>query len=626
MGAFTTNCPRCSAPNEVDTDILPRSATVISCWQCATQINLSTEAVNEALKVPSIAETERQEQKAARAAAAGRESGASRGTSAGSRGFGIAVKVVAIGGSALLLGAFVLLVVLLFSSSGGTTFSSGQFRATYNSGDKRPEGTKAWAAKIKEASDFAPARKGDTVYVVAYDPPSAEAKRFAPSGVPNEILSKLRDVHAKLLTEGYAIELGPQTTALQEDQNERFNAKLMKGTCYQVVAIGGSKALDVDLLLYQPDGVRLIIADTLGAQTATLDFCPEKTSTYVYELRMRQGKGLVSHSVYRQLDTPFHRKATLYAFGLRDGQKRWEVNFDDEISSSPAVADQFLAFGTRTRKRSTVTKQIVEGGSLVVTSPNDGSTLCTYDAVGPVLSSPIIMDGYAYFGSCGESRAANKNLDVCDPASQVASKLYSLNLEDCRVLWSVDADHPIVDAPAADQDSVYFVAGEKVIAIDRLAGTQSWVVDTHGATSGPVTDSGLVVIGAHDGSVRGLDATSGDLRWVFEADASVLSTPAFVENVVYAASTDGNLYAIDATSGEKDWDMTVGSPVFAPISVAAGIVFVSAGAQLSAVDCDQVTRLFSIPLPGGAGHETAPILVDGTLVATDSGGNVFGIR
>lgn len=544
-----------------------------------------------------------------------------------SGGAGSALRIVAIG-----VGALVVLLIgfgivfALFSGSSESTSTAGQFRGAYHSGTERPEGTKAWQTKVAHGSGFSPAISGETVIVVANDPRSREAESYEPEGVPAELLEPLRGLHAKMLIDGFAQEKAPQTTALQEDQSERFTVKLLKGSCYQFMAMRGNKAQDVDLLLYQSDGVRLIIADTLGAGNANLEHCPTSTGNFVYEIRMHKGKGLVSHVLYRELETAFHNKSSVYALNLNDGQQLWESSVEEEISTSPALANQFVVFGTRSRRRSPSTRRIVEGGSLRVVSLEDGSSLCSYETVGPVVSSPTILDGMAYFGSCGTPSSGRTVDDVCDPGASTSSKLYAFNIDSCSVLWSVDAEHPIVEAPSAVPDAIFFSCGEKVIAIDRLEGTKRWEIDAHGRTSGPVADEGLVVLGAQDGSLRGLDPSTGDLRWAFDSDAPMLATPAIVGSMVYAGSHDGNLYAVDVATGEKQWDYAVGGPLRAPVGVASGLVFVIIDNQLIAIDADRGASVFDYRIEAGSGSGCSPVLANGTLVFADNGGNVFGIR
>lgn len=628
MGSFTTNCSSCSSPNEVDTDVLPPGSTSISCWNCASVVVLAQQSVAEAMRAPAVRDGNVATPTASRAAGGGAQA---RGKAAPARGAGIdpgILKIALVGGGILVVLVVVIVVGinLMAGWAAGAGEASGQFRGPYNSGSDRPTGAKAWQAQVVRGSRFSPARLGESVFVAAFDPRSGEAASFAPDGVPDEILEPLREYHAKMLLAGYELEPQPQTTALQFGQAERFKIRLVKGYCYQLAAIGGTKAEDVDLLLYHSDGVRLIIADTLSERHASLDHCPLDTTGFEYEVRMTQGKGLVSHLVYRQVETAFQSPGKLYALNRANGHELWESSFDAEVSSAPAAAGSFVVVGARSKRRSQATRQIVEEGALIVVSAQDGSEVCAYQANGPVTSSPVIVDGIAYAGSCGTPTRRGAGNRVCDPATAAPSRFFAVTVETCGMLWGHDVGFPVVEPPAVEGDSVYFTAGTTIYALNRLDGTQHWTLDAHAVTSAPVASDGQVVFGTQDGSVRSVDASSGEIGWIFESDSPTLSMPAFVDGVVYIGGRDGTLYALDASTGEKQWDVSLGASLDAPLTVAAGLVFASLADRVVAVDAREGTQQLSIPIAAGAGPTTTPVLVDGLLIFTDAAGTVHAFR
>lgn len=626
MGSFTTSCSNCSSPNEVDTDVLPPGSTSISCWNCASVVVLAQQSVAEAMRAPPVRDGD-----AAPVAGRAGGGGQAKGKAAPARGAGIdpgILKTALIGGGVLVL-LVVLIVVginLVSGRSGGSGEAAGQFRGAYNSGGERPTGAKAWQAKVARGSRFAPARLGESLFVAAYEPRGGEAATFTPDGVPAEILGPMREYHAKMLMTGWELEKQPQTTALQFGQAERFEIRFVKGYCYQIAAFGGTKAEDVDLLLYHSDGVRLIIADALGERHASVDHCPLDTTGFEYEVRMTQGKGLVSHLVYRQVETAFQSPGKLYALNRANGRKLWEAALDAEVSTAPAASGNFVVVGARSKRRSQATRQIIEEGSLSVVSALDGSEVCEYQANGPVTSSPVVVEGIAYTGSCGMPSGRAAASHVCDPATAAPSRFYAVTVETCALLWGHDVGFPVIEPPAVDGDSVYFTAGTTVYALNRLDGTQRWTLDAHAVTSAPVATDGRVIFGAQDGSVRSIDAASGELGWVFESDSPTMAMPAIVDGVVYAGGRDGTLYAIDASTGEKQWDLNLGTSLDTPLSVSAGLVFASLADRIVAVDAREGTQQFTIPIAAGTGPTTTPVVVDGLLVFTDGAGDVLAFR
>lgn len=79
---------------------------------------------------------------------------------------------------------------------------------------------------------------------------------------------------------------------------------------------------------------------------------------------------------------------------------------------------------------------------------------------------------------------------------------------------------------------------------------------------------------AHTGvfSAPGLEAVSG-LRWIFQADGPIRSSPTVAGGRVYIGSADGRLYALDALMGAEAWRYDAGSAIPSTAAVGGGHVF-----------------------------------------------------
>jgi hypothetical protein len=155
--------------------------------------------------------------------------------------------------------------------------------------------------------------------------------------------------------------------------------------------------------------------------------------------------------------------------------------------------------------------------------------------------------------------------------------------------------------------------------------TYAWSVPvTTTSNEGLVAGNGTVVVpGGHGGADVGLNATTGQTRWI----STLVDTPAGVVNgFAYASlSTDapasGAVRALDATSGVARWSALYGDADYpaAPI-VAAGKLFVviahnGGGVTLDALDAQTGSRLWSF------GSEVMPPVVtiaDGLVYVTDA--------
>ena len=108
-----------------------------------------------------------------------------------------------------------------------------------------------------------------------------------------------------------------------------------------------------------------------------------------------------------------------------------------------------------------------------------------------------------------------------------------------------------------------------------------WQFQTDGPIkSSPVVVDGIVYVGSNDKRIYAVDAERGTEVWKVETRGAVAGSAAVVGGVVYIASEDGRMFALDASSGEEKWvkpfsqQRPCGSP-----AVAYGMVFIGEGAK-----------------------------------------------
>jgi outer membrane protein assembly factor BamB len=68
-----------------------------------------------------------------------------------------------------------------------------------------------------------------------------------------------------------------------------------------------------------------------------------------------------------------------------------------------------------------------------------------------------------------------------------------------------------------------------------------------------------VLAGSYDGHLYALDAATGRVRWKFETDGPVHSTPAVQDGIVYVAGCDENFRAITLAEGKEVFQIPSGS-------------------------------------------------------------------
>jgi eukaryotic-like serine/threonine-protein kinase len=104
-------------------------------------------------------------------------------------------------------------------------------------------------------------------------------------------------------------------------------------------------------------------------------------------------------------------------------------------------------------------------------------------------------------------------------------------------------------------------------------GNLKWSFQTDGAiNSSPAVANGMVYFGSTDSKLYAIDAATGVERWVFQAGSWIDSSPVVADGIVYFGSNDGKLYAVDAMNGNKLWDFQTRYAIRSCPAIANGII------------------------------------------------------
>ena len=131
------------------------------------------------------------------------------------------------------------------------------------------------------------------------------------------------------------------------------------------------------------------------------------------------------------------------------------------------------------------------------------------------------------------------------------------------------------------------------VAIPRQV-LRQWTFEpsSAGMPTAPVVAGGAVFVGDHNGLVRALDSSDGELRWKAYTGGAIFYPPAVWEGRVYVGSADGHLYAFEAATGllvwrfraapDRRWIAVFGKlvstwPVAGGVVVEKGVVYAAAG-------------------------------------------------
>jgi len=172
-----------------------------------------------------------------------------------------------------------------------------------------------------------------------------------------------------------------------------------------------------------------------------------------------------------------------------------------------------------------------DDGTLYARDAATGAAKWSYATGGAIVSQPATVAGRIVFGS----------LD---------GKVYCID-ETSAFLWSINTGNLIQSSPAVTGSTIFIGNnGNKLLAMDIVAGTTLWTASTLGAVdSSPAYAAGVVYVGANDRLIHAYDAVTGIQLWTGLVGGSVSSaSPVVSDGRLFIGGADKTLhaYAIDA--------------------------------------------------------------------------------
>ena len=211
---------------------------------------------------------------------------------------------------------------------------------------------------------------------------------------------------------------------------------------------------------------------------------------------------------------------------------------------------------------------------------------------------------------------------------------------------------PVEDAftlPVADGSVVYMVVGHRqLIAIDDTSGDPLWEqAATIVPGTGPEVSDGIVAVTLDSGAVAAFSATDGTPLWTTDAVAS-LATPNPAQSNGYSATgpamggglivygkgrplppaTPGDLediVALDARTGEVRWQAVTDAFLYAPVTIADGMVLVQGGDAVRAFDTGTGEERWEFRTSDGQVISSPPVVSDGIVYTSGRGERVHAL-
>lgn len=184
--------------------------------------------------------------------------------------------------------------------------------------------------------------------------------------------------------------------------------------------------------------------------------------------------------------------------------------------------------------------------------------------------------------------------------------------------WTYEAGGPITSSPVLSGGLVYFGSDDqKLHAVDAATGVGKWSFETQDFIEAPpFVAFGKVFIGSNDTHLYALDAATGELRWKKATGDKILASANAVElaagPAIVIGSYDASLYCFDAKTGEQRWVYTTDNYINGTAAIHAGrAIFGGCDAILHVVDLVKGERASALELGGDCHIAGSIAFVDG---------------
>ena len=234
-----------------------------------------------------------------------------------------------------------------------------------------------------------------------------------------------------------------------------------------------------------------------------------------------------------------------HCVNIADGKKAWVIDAESSIHSSANVHDGRIVFGT-------------DGAEIFCLNAADGKEAWRARAGDRVNAAPSIGNGLAYVSGCD---AQLRGIDMASGQEKFAADLGAL---------APGSAVFVKDRVVVGTD------GGRVVCVSADGKKTHWVYEQiEGKAmvySSPAVSDGVVVVGARDRQVHGIDLETGKQLWTVKTRGDVEASPVISAGRAYVGSKDKKLYVISLKSGEKLWEYTMGRGIEAGVAIGQGAV------------------------------------------------------
>ncbi|MBN1381086.1 MAG: PQQ-binding-like beta-propeller repeat protein [Deltaproteobacteria bacterium] len=303
------------------------------------------------------------------------------------------------------------------------------------------------------------------------------------------------------------------------------------------------------------------------------------------------------------------------ALNAENGESIWTFPMIGPVSSSPAVAGDFLFFG-------------LLDGRIIALDRLSGQIKWTSTAGNFVNCSPQVVGGLVHIGSAdgylyaldaksgkvvwkvpidGDVAYAPAIRDGIIYTASHSNKLYSLGARTGARRLEFVLPRPIIDAPVVTADTVYVVTEDgRLTALKHKARQRPWTRSIHNIwiqlwimgiplpppplqagtlwqtapqgrkarfVSAPAGGGKHLFLGDSRGCFYALDARTGNPVWNIRTGEGITTAPLLTEDGVYFGTQAGTIYGVDRRTGQIHWTFHLAAPLKGDLVYATGRLF-----------------------------------------------------
>jgi outer membrane protein assembly factor BamB len=277
-----------------------------------------------------------------------------------------------------------------------------------------------------------------------------------------------------------------------------------------------------------------------------------------------------------------------------------------------------------------------------------GTAIWEHGTEREIRASPTVSDGVVYIGTY------QSIFDGAVQADDTPSPFYALDAETGEEIWRFGTDEGVGSTATVDGELVYFGTNDGTVrCLGKEDGDERWSFNVSGGIrSSPVVSDNTLYIGSVEfgtegshsfatnvdeegdtefrreayGSVYGIHAGTGEVKWSFDSDGAVISSPILKDSVLYFTSEE-DAHAVDAETGEEVWSFEHSQPSTSTPTVAGGRMYLGEtsweDSTVYAIDTETGEEVWSADRPRSV--RGSPTVYDGTLYHGCEDGAVYAV-